>query len=98
MKISFKPLGNRILIKPTPVDSKTSSGIFIPDSAKEKASQGEVIAVRSSFTSFFNIILNRYVKAVVGDHVLYPQHGGTEIKLEGVSYILINEDEVYGIL
>jgi chaperonin GroES len=87
--VSFKPLGTRILIKPLPVESKTASGIFIPENAKEKPSQGEVVAVGPG---------NERMQTSVGDQVLYPQHGGVEIKLEGISYILIKEEDVYGIL
>jgi len=90
MSISFKPLADRVLIEPTPVEQKTASGIIIPDSAKEKPLQGTVIAAGNGKT-------DEPMTVKVGDTVLFGQYSGTEIKLDGKSYLIMREADIYGI-
>lgn len=87
----LKPLADRVLIEPAPAEEKTASGIIIPDTAKEKPLQGSVIAVGPG-----KVDEPMTVKA--GDSVLYGQYSGTEIKLEGKTYLIMRESDVYGII
>ncbi len=91
MSTSFKPLADRVLIETAPAEEKTASGIFIPDTAKEKPLQGKVIAVGNGKKE-------DPMTVKVGDNVLYGQYSGTEIKLDGKSYLIMREADIYGIL
>jgi chaperonin GroES len=91
MSTKFKPLADRVLIEPTPVEEKTASGLIIPDSAKEKPLQGKIIAAG-------NGKVDEPMTVKVGDTVLYGQYSGTEIKLDGNTYVIMREADVYGIL
>lgn len=90
MSVKFKPLADRVLIEPSPVEQKTASGIIIPDTAKEKPLQGKVIAVGPGKT-------DEPVTLKKGDTVLYGQYAGTELKLDGETYLIMREADVYGI-
>jgi chaperonin GroES len=90
MSLTFKPLGNRVLIEPAAIEMKTASGIIIPDSAKEKPLIGKVIAVG-------NGKVDEPMTVKVDDKVLYGQYSGTEIKLEGKTYLIMSETDIYGI-
>jgi chaperonin GroES len=87
----LKPLADRVLIEAAPAEQKTASGIIIPDTAKEKPLQGKVIAVGPG-----KVDEPMTVKA--GDNVLYGQYSGTEIKLDGKTYLIMRESDVYGII
>lgn len=86
----LKPLADRVLIEPTPVEEKTASGIIIPDAAKEKPLQGVVVAVGNGKK-------DEPMTVKEGDVVLYGQYSGTEIKLEGKTYLIMKEADIYGI-
>jgi chaperonin GroES len=90
MAISFKPLADRVLIEPVAAEQKTASGIIIPDSAKEKPLKGKVIAIGAGKP-------DEPMTVKVGDEVLYGQYSGTEIRLEGMAYLIMREADVYGI-
>jgi chaperonin GroES len=90
MSISFKPLADRVLIEPIPAEQKTASGIFIPDTAKEKPLQGTVVAVGSGK-------IDEPMTLKVSDKVLFGQYSGTEIKLDGKNFLIMRESDVYGI-
>lgn len=90
MSKSFKPLADRVLIEPAPAEEKTASGIIIPDTAKEKPLKGVVIAAG-------NGKVDEPMTVKVGDSVLYGQYSGTEIKLDGKSYLIMRESDIYGI-
>ncbi len=90
MSVKFKPLADRVLIEPAPAEQKTASGIIIPDTAKEKPLQGTVIAVGPGKT-------DEPVTVKKGDTVLYGQYAGTELKLEGNTYLIMREADIYGI-
>lgn len=87
MSIKFKPLADRVLIETVATEEKTTSGIFIPDTAKEKPSKGIVIAVG-----------NEPMTVKVGDIVIYDKYSGDEIKLEYKKYLIMKESDIYGIL
>ncbi len=87
----LKPLADRVLIEPAPAETKTASGIIIPDNAKEKPLQGTVIAVGPGKK-------DEPMTVKVKDKVLYGQYSGTEIKIEGKDYLIMKEADIYGIL
>lgn len=87
----LKPLADRVLIEPSPAEEKTASGIIIPDTAKEKPLKGKIVAVGNGKK-------DEPMTVKVGDTVIYGQYGGTEIKLEGKTYLIMREADVYGIV
>lgn len=91
MSTSFKPLADRVLIEPAPAEQKTASGIIIPDSAKEKPLKGKIIAAGAGKP-------DEPMTVKVGDEVLFGQYSGTEIKLDGTTYMIMREADIYGIL
>jgi chaperonin GroES len=91
MSTTFKPLADRVLIETVAAEEKTASGIFIPDTAKEKPLQGTVIAVGNGKT-------DEPMTVKVGDTVIYGQYSGTEIKLDNKKYLIMKEADIYGIL
>ena len=91
----IKPLADRIVVKPAEAEQKTSSGLFIPDNAKEKPMQGKVIAVGKK-TDKDGKEIAFDVKA--GDTVLLPKYGGTEVKLDGKKLQLVREEDLLGVL
>ncbi|MBI5700565.1 co-chaperone GroES [Candidatus Saganbacteria bacterium] len=89
------PLGDRVVIQPAPSEEKTRSGIVIPDSAKEKPSEGTVIAV-----GFGRILDNGQkvpVEVKIGDKVIYSKYGGTEVKIDNVEYIILQERDILAV-
>jgi len=91
MALNFKPLADRVVVEPAAAETKTASGIYIPDSAKEKPQQGKVIAVGNG-TKKHDMTVKE------GDSVLYGKFSGTELKLDGNDYLIMREDEILGIL
>ena len=87
----LKPLADRVLIQAAPAETKTASGIIIPDTAKEKPLQGEIIAVGPGK-------IDEPMTVKVGDKVLYGQYSGQEVKLEGKDFLIMKEADIYGIL
>ena len=87
----LKPLSDRVLIEPAPAEEKTASGIIIPDTAKEKPLKGKVIAVGPGKP-------DEKMTVKKDDTVLYGQYSGTEIKLQGKTYLIMRESDIYGIL
>ncbi|MFM7666709.1 MAG: co-chaperone GroES [Bacteroidota bacterium] len=90
MSVKFKPLADRVLVEPAPAEQKTASGIIIPDTAKEKPLNGKIVAVGSGKK-------DEPITVKVGDSVLYGQYSGTEIKIDGKTYLIMRESDVYGI-
>ena len=90
MSVNFKPLADRVLVEPAPAEQKTASGIFIPDTAKEKPLRGIVVAAGSGKK-------DEPMSVNVGDSVLYGQYAGTEIKIDGINYLIMRESDIYGI-
>lgn len=94
--MKIKPLHDRILVKRLEEEEKTKGGIIIPDSAKEKPMEGEVIAVGDGKVGDDGKKTPLDVKA--GDRILYSKYGGTDIKIEGVEHLIMREDDVLGII
>jgi chaperonin GroES len=90
------PLGDRILIKRMSEEKKTSGGIIIPDTAKEKPMQGKVIAVGTGKMDENGKRILLDVKK--GDRVLFSKYAGTEIKIEGEDHLIVREDDILGIV
>ena len=93
---SLKPLGDRVVIKPTPKEEQTKSGIFLPDTAKEKPQEGEVIAVGSGRLNDKGERIPVELKE--GSKVLYAKYAGTEFKLEGEEYLIVSEKDILAII
>ena len=91
MALNIKPLSDRVLIEPVAVESKTASGIFIPDTAKEKPQKGTVVAVE-------NRKKDEPLTVKVGDTVLYGKYAGTELKLEGKDYLIMREEDILAVI
>ena len=94
--MKFRPLHDRVLIKRLEQDEKTAGGIIIPDTAKEKPQEGEVIAVGAGMRTEDGKVHPLDVKA--GDRVLFGKWSGTEVKIDGVEYIIMKESDIMGIL
>ncbi|MBK8231890.1 MAG: co-chaperone GroES [Candidatus Eisenbacteria bacterium] len=92
----IRPLGDRILVKRLEEAQQMQGGIYIPDTAKEKPTQGEIIAVGPGKTLDDGKILKLEVK--VGDRVLMGKYSGTEVKIDGEEFLILREDDVLGIL
>ncbi|NLW55728.1 MAG: co-chaperone GroES [Firmicutes bacterium] len=94
--MNIKPLGERIVIKVMESEEKTKSGIVLPDTAKEKPQQGEVVAIGSGKTLDNGQKVPLELK--VGDRVLFAKYAGTEVKLDGEEYMVMKESDVLAIL
>lgn len=94
--MKLKPLHDRVLVKRIETEEKTKSGIIIPDSAKEKPQEGEVIAVGPGIRQENGNISPLDVKA--GDRILFGKWSGTEVKIEGEDYLVMKESDIVGIL
>jgi len=94
--MKFRPLHDRVVVKRVDAESKTASGIIIPDTAKEKPSEGEIVAVgpggRDEAGKLIPIDLH------AGDRVLFGKWSGTEVKIDGVEYLIMKESDVMGVL
>lgn len=91
MSVNVKPLADRVLVEPEPAEEKTASGIFIPDSAKEKPQRGKIVAVG-------NGKVDEPMTVVVGDTVLYGKYSGTEIIIDGNDYLIMRESDIFAIV
>jgi chaperonin GroES len=93
--MKLQPLGDRVIVKPSEGEEKTKSGIVLPETAKEKPQEGEVIAVGSG----------RYeegkrvpLEVKQGDKIIYSKYGGTEVKVEGEEYLILSERDILAIV
>ena len=89
--MSIKPLADRVLVEPAAAETKTSSGIIIPDSAKEKPQKGTVVAVGSGTKE-------NPMTVKVGDNVLYGKYSGTELQHDGKDYLIMKERDIFAIV
>ena len=96
MAVNVKPLSDRVLVKPVDEKEVKKGGIIIPDTAKEKPQEGEVVALGTGKLDDNGKKIEFTVK--VGDRVLISKYGGTEIKVDGESYLIMREDDILGIL
>ncbi len=94
--MKIRPLNDRIMVKRLEEEEKTKGGIIIPDSAKEKPAEGEIIAVGNGKLNDKNERVPLEVKP--GDRVLFSKYGGTDIKLDGEDYLIMREDDILGIV
>ena len=92
----MKPLGDRVVVKPTPREEVTKGGIVLPDTAKEKPMEGKVIAVGAGRVNDDGKRVIMEVKE--GDTVLYAKYAGSEIKIDGEDLLIISEKDILGIL
>ncbi len=90
-KVNIKPLADRVLIEPMAAETKTASGIIIPDTAKEKPQKGKVVAVGPG-TKDADITVK------TGNSVLYGKYAGTELKWEGKDYLIMRESDILAII
>jgi chaperonin GroES len=90
-KVSVKPLHDRILVEPAAAETKTASGLYIPDTAKEKPQRGTVIAVGSGKK-------DEPITVKVGDTVLYGKYSGTELQVDGKDYLIMRESDIFAIV
>ncbi|MGV3508413.1 MAG: co-chaperone GroES [Sphingobacteriaceae bacterium] len=91
MAISIKPIADRVVVEAAPAEEKTASGIYIPDTAKEKPQRGTVVAVGDGKK-------DEPLTVKVGDEVLYGKYAGTEITHDGKEYLIMRESDIYAVL
>ena len=94
--MKFRPLHDRVLIKRIDADEKTAGGLIIPDTAKEKPMEGEVVAVGSGSRNDQGVVTPLELKA--GDKVLFGKWNGTEIKIDGEDLLIMKENEIMGVM
>ena len=94
--MAFRPLGDRVLVRRVEEEEKTKGGIIIPDTAKEKPAEGEVIAVGNGKTNDKGELRPLAVKK--GDRVLFGKYTGSDIKIDGVDHLILREDDVLGVI
>jgi len=90
-KIKVKPLADRVLVEPAAAETKTSGGIIIPDTAKEKPMRGKIVAVGNGKP-------DEPMTVKAGDTVLYGKYAGTEINIDGEEYLIMRESDIYAII
>lgn len=95
--MKIKPLADKVIVKPSDVaEDKTSGGIIIPDTAKEKPQEGKIVAVGPGRQDESGKVIKMNVK--VGNKVLYSKYGGTEVKYEGEDYLIMSESDILAII
>ena len=95
-KSKFRPLHDRVVVRRVESEEKTKGGIIIPDTAKEKPQEGEIIAIGSGARDEAGKLLPHHVKA--GDRVLFGKWSGTEVKLNGEDLLIMKESDIMGII
>ena len=90
-KVSLKPLADRVLVEPAQAEEKTTSGIIIPDTAKEKPQKGSVVAVGAGKK-------DEPLTVKAGDTILYGKYAGTEITIDGNEYLIMRESDIFAII
>ena len=91
MEVKIRPLADRVLVEPAPAEQRTSGGIIIPDTAKEKPQRGKIVAVGAGKK-------DEPMTVKVGDSVLYGKYAGTEIQYEGADYLIMKESDILAIV
>jgi len=95
MAVNFRPLSDKVLVKPSSGEERSAGGIYIPDSAQQKPIEGVVIAVGPG--RVLDDGSRSEVGLKVGDCVVYSKYGGTELKLDGAEYIILDENQIYAV-
>lgn len=96
MSISFKPLGDRVVIEVVKREEKTSGGIYLPDSAKEKPMEGTVVSVGKGARDAQGNLIPMELK--IGDRIVFGKWAGSEVKIEGKEFLIMKESDVMGAL
>ena len=91
MALNVKPLSDRVLVQPAQAEEKTKSGLYIPDTAKEKPQRGTIVAVGPGKK-------DEPITVKKGDTVLYGKYAGTEITVEGTDYLIMREEDIFAII
>ena len=91
MALTIKPIADRVVVEAAPAEEKTASGLYIPDTAKEKPQRGKVVAVGNGKT-------DEPMTVKVGDEVLYGKYAGTEITHEGKELLIMRESDIYAVI
>jgi chaperonin GroES len=94
--MNLKPLGDRIVVKVLEAEEKTASGIVLPDKAKEKPQEGEVVAVGTGKVLDNGTRLEMEVK--VGDRIIFSRYAGSEVKVQGEDYLILRQDDVLALV
>lgn len=94
--MKIRPLNDRLLVKRLEEETTTAGGIIIPDSAKEKPAEGEIVAVGPGKVSDKGDRVA--LQVTVGDRVLFSKYGGTDVKLDGEDYLIMREDDILGVI
>ena len=94
--MKIKPLGDRVVVKPSPAEDKTKGGIILPDTAKEKPVVGEIVAVGPGRMSDEGKLIPPTVK--VGDKVLYGKYSGTETTIDGKEFLIMRESDIFAVV
>jgi len=96
MAMNLKPLSDRVIVRPLEAEEKTAGGLYIPDSAKEKPQQGEIVAVGPGKVSDDGKQIPMEVK--VGDKVLYGKYSGTEVSTGGEDLLIMRENDIFAVI
>lgn len=91
----IKPLGDRVVVRPKPAEEKTDSGLYIPDSAKEKPQKGTIVATGPGRVENGNKI---DLTVEEGDEVLYGKYAGTEVTIDGEEMLIMRENDIFGVV
>lgn len=91
MALNIKPIADRVVVEAAPAEEKTASGLYIPDTAKEKPQRGTIVAVGGGK-------VDEPLTVKVGDEVLYGKYAGTEITYDGKEYLIMRESDIYAVL
>ena len=91
MTLNIKPIADRVVVEAAPAEEKTASGLYIPDTAKEKPQKGKIVAVGSGK-------VDEPLTVKVGDEILYGKYAGTEIMIEGKEYLIMRESDIYAVV
>ena len=94
--MKIKPLADRVVVRPLEAEDKTKGGLYVPDTAKERPQQGEIVAVGPGRVTDDGKKVPPEVK--VGDRILYGKYSGTEVNYEGTEYLIMRESDIFAIL
>jgi len=94
--VKLRPLGDRVLVRAVEKKDEIRGGLIIPDTAKEKPQEGEIIAAGKGKIAEDGKLVPMDVKA--GDHILYGKYSGTEVKIDGQEYLIMHQDDILGIV
>ncbi len=94
--MNIKPLADRVVVKPLPAEEKTKGGLFVPDTAKERPQQGEIVAIGPGRITDEGKKIPIEVK--IGDKILYGKYSGTEVNYDGIEYLIMRESDIFAII